>query len=193
MVAPRRRRNMEITLQRCFAQCVEFLVLGPLEARVDDRALPLGGPKQRALLALLVLSRNEVVSRDRLIDSLWGERAPESAQRSLDTYVSRLRSLLGGDRIDRRPPGYCLRVEPGELDLDRFESLLEEGRSAAGAGDPDTACDRLRGALALWRGRALADLGSEAPLGVEAARLEERRLLALEGLIDAELQLGEGA
>src|SRR5215468_1167439 len=158
MVAPRRRRNMEITLQRCFAQCVEFLVLGPLEARVDGRALPLGGPKQRALLALLVLSRNEVVSRDRLVDGLWGERAPESAQRSLDTYVSRLRTLLGGDRIERRAPGYRLRLEPGELDLERFETLLEQGRAAAAIDEPAIARDRLSEALAVWRGRALADL-----------------------------------
>src|SRR5215470_1498255 len=136
MVAPRRRRNMEITLQRCFAQCVEFLVLGPLEVRIDGRALSLGGPKQRALLALLVLSGNEVVSRDRLIDSLWGERAPDSAQRSLDTYVSRLRTLLGADRIERRAPGYLLHVGAGELDLDHFETLLEQGRAAAAAGDP---------------------------------------------------------
>jgi len=171
---------------------VEFLVLGPLEARVDGRALPLGGPKQRALLALLVLSRNEVVSRDRLIDSLWGERAPESAQRSLDTYVSRLRSLLGGDRIERRPPGYLLRVEPGELDFERFEALLEQGRSAAAADDPAAASDRLGDALALWRGHALADVASEPPLRTEAERLEERRLLALEGRIDAQLTLGGG-
>src|SRR5712691_6254811 len=98
---------------------VEFLVLGPLEVRIDGRALPLGGPKQRALLALLLLNRNEAVSRDRLVDSLWGERAPESAQRSLDTYVSRLRTLLGAERIERRAPGYLLRVEAGELDLER--------------------------------------------------------------------------
>jgi DNA-binding SARP family transcriptional activator len=192
MLDPPRRRNVEITLQRCFAQRVEFLVLGPLEARVDGRALPLGGPKQRALLALLVLNRNEVVSRDRLIDSLWGERAPESAQRSLDTYVSRLRSLLGGDRIERRPPGYRLRVVPGELDFERFEALLERGRAAAAADDPAAAGDRLEAALALWRGRALADLASEPPLQMEAERLEERRLLALEGRIDAQLALGRG-
>jgi peptide/nickel transport system substrate-binding protein len=172
---------------------VDFLVLGPVEARIDGRVLPLGGPKQRALLALLLLNANEVVSRDRLVDNLWVERAPESAQRSLDTYVSRLRALLGGDRIERRPPGYRLRLEPGELDLERFETLLEQGRSAAAAGDPAAARDRLGDALALWRGRALADLGSERPLAVEAQRLEERRLLALEGRIDAELELGGGA
>ena len=76
---------------------MEFLVLGPVEVRIGDRAVPVGGPKQRALLALLLLRRNEVVPRDQLIDALWGERAPATAQRSLDTYVSRLRTLLGGD------------------------------------------------------------------------------------------------
>ena len=171
---------------------VEYQLSGAVEARVGGIVAPLGGPKQRALLALLLLAPNEVVSRDRLIDSLWGERAPESAQRSLDTYVSRLRTLLGGDRIERRPPGYRLRLEPGELDLDRFEALLEQGRAAAAARDAVMARDRLGEGLALWRGRALADLASEPPLGVEAERLEERRLLALEGRIDAELQLGGG-
>ncbi len=192
MVGGCRCRNVEISLQTCFAQRVEFLVLGPVEARIDSRALQLGGPKQRALLALLLLNANGVVSRDRLVDSLWGERAPESAQRSLDAYVSRLRTLLGGERIERRPPGYLLRVEPGELDLERFEALLEQGRAAGAAGDPATARGRLGDALGLWRGRALADLASELPLGMEAERLEERRLLALEGRIDAELALGGG-
>src|SRR5712692_9162632 len=158
---------------------MEFAVLGPVEVRIDGKAVPLGGPKQRALLALLLLDANEVVSRDRLVDALWGERAPESAQRSLDTYVSRLRTLLGADRIERRPPGYLLRVDAGELDLERFEALLEQGRAAGAAGDPATARGHLRDALALWRGRALADLASELPLGVEVERLEERRLLAL--------------
>src|SRR5215831_4275808 len=153
---------------------MEFAVLGPLEVRIDGQVLPLGGPKQRALLALLLLNANQAVSRDRLVDELWGERAPASAQRSLDTYVYRLRTLLGGGRIERRPPGYLLRVEPGELDLERFEQLLEQGRAAAG--DPATAHGYLRDALGLWRGPALADLASEPALGVEAERLEERRL-----------------
>src|SRR6266516_870222 len=168
IVRPRCCRDVEIMLQRCFPQCVEFAVLGPVEVRIDGKAVPLGGPKQRSLLALLLLNANEVVSRDRLIDSLWGERAPESAQRSLDTYVSRLRTLLGAERIERRPPGYRLRVDLGELDLERFEALLEQGRVAAAAGDPATARDRLRETLGLWRGRALADLEPERAIGVEA-------------------------
>jgi peptide/nickel transport system substrate-binding protein len=185
-------RKVEIALQTCFAHLVEFWILGPLEVWTDNRALPLGGPKQRALLALLLLNGNEVVSRDRLIDSLWGERAPDSAQRSLDTYVSRLRTLLGAGRIERRPPGYLLRVDAGELDLERFEALLEQGRAAAASGNPATARDRFRDALGLWRGRPLADLEPEGVIGVEAERLEERRLFALEGRIDAELALGGG-
>jgi YVTN family beta-propeller protein len=186
-------RSVETALQTCFAPRVEFAVLGPVEVRIDGRALSLGGPKQRALLALLLLSRNEVVSRDRLIDSLWGERAPTSAQRSLDTYVSRLRGLVGSDRIERHPPGYLLRVAPGEFDVDEFEALLEQGRGAAAAGDPAAAKEQLSAALDLWRGRALADLESEPFAAEESERLEERRLLALEARIDAELELGAGA
>ncbi len=140
-------RNVEIALQRCFADRVEFAVLGRLEVWIDGRPVLLGGPKQRALLALLLLDGNEVVSRDRLIDGVWGERAPESAQRSLDTYVSRLRALLGGDRIERHQPGYRLRVEPGELDLERFEALLEQGRAASAARDPAAARELLHAAL----------------------------------------------
>jgi DNA-binding SARP family transcriptional activator len=187
------RRNVENALHKCFACRVEFAVLGPVEVRIEGRALSLGGPKQRALLALLLLNRNEVVSRDRLIDSLWGERAPASAQRSLDTYVSRLRALVGSDRIERHPPGYLLRVEPGEFDVDHFEALLEQGREAAATGDSATARDQLRAALAVWRGRALADLELESFAAEEAGRLEERRLLALEARIDAELALGRQA
>jgi len=171
---------------------VEFAVLGRLEVRIDGRGVPLGGPKQRAVLALLLLDANEVVSRDRLIDRLWGERPPASAQRSLDSYVSRLRALLGADRIERRAPGYLLNVEPGELDLTRFEELLEQGRSAAARGDSVAARDHLRDALALWRARPLADLEYEPFAAAEAERLEERRLLALEARIDAELELGGG-
>jgi len=167
-------------------------VLGPVEVRVDGRPVPLGGPKPRALLAVLLLHRNEVVSRDRLIESLWGERPPSSAQASLDTYISRLRSLLGVDRIERRPPGYLLRVEPGELDLDRFEALFEEARAAAAAGDLVAAQGRLDDALDLWRGRALADLEPQ-HVFVEPELLEERRLLAFEARVDAELGLGGGA
>jgi predicted ATPase/DNA-binding SARP family transcriptional activator len=171
---------------------VEFAILGPLDARADGRELALGGPKQRAVLALLLLHANQPVSRDRLIDGLWGESPPRSAAHTLDDYVSRLRRGLGGDRIDRRPAGYVIRVEPGELDLERFEALLEQGRLAAAAGDAAEASEALGKALGLWRGRALADLANEPFAVSESARLEERRLLALETRIDAELALGRG-
>jgi two-component SAPR family response regulator len=114
---------------------VEFAVLGPVAVRHDGRELPLGGPKQRGLLAILLLHANEVVSRDRLIDGLWGERPPPTAAHTLDNYVSRLRKALGEARLSTRPPGYMLRVEGDELDLDRFERLFREGR------EDDRFCD----------------------------------------------------
>ena len=108
---------------------MEFAHPWAAEVRLDGSELPLGGPKQRAVLAVLLLARNEVVSRDRLVEALWGDRAPPTAQRSLDSYVSRLRRLLGADRLVRRAPGYALRVDPGELDLDRFEALVGGARA----------------------------------------------------------------
>src|SRR3954451_22847056 len=111
------RKNLAIALQPCFASGVDAAILGSVEVRIDGRAVPLGGPKPRALLAILLLHRNEVVSRDRLIDALWGERPPPSVEQSLDTYVSRLRRALGRDRLLRRPGGYVLRIDPDELDL----------------------------------------------------------------------------
>jgi YVTN family beta-propeller protein len=171
---------------------VEFAILGPLEARDDGRRLKLGGPKQRAVLAMLLLDANRPISRDRLIDGLWGEAPPPSAAHTLDDYVSRLRRAVGGERIERRPAGYLIRVEPGELDLERFEALLEQGRSAAAAGDAARASAVLGQALGLWRGRALADLENEPFAASESERLEERRLLAVEVRIDAELALGRG-
>ena len=171
---------------------MEFTILGPVEARVDGRRLALGGPKQRGVLAILLLHANEAVSRDQLIDGLWGDSPPPSARHTLDDYVSRLRRALGPDRIVRRAPGFVVRVEPGELDLETFEALLENGRIAAAVGDAAEARDSLHAALALWRAPALADLEYEPFAGVETARLEERRLLALEARVDADLRLGSG-
>jgi ABC-type transport system substrate-binding protein/DNA-binding SARP family transcriptional activator/streptogramin lyase len=158
---------------------VQFAILGPVEARMDGSALQLGGPKPRALLAMLLLDANEPVSRDRLIEGLWGDDPPPSADQTLDSYVSRLRRVLGPDRVVRRPPGYLLVVEPGELDLERFERLVED-RS-------------LHEALRLWRGPALADVLYEPFACEEAERLEERRLVALEDRIEVDLAGGEGA
>jgi DNA-binding SARP family transcriptional activator len=158
---------------------LEFRILGPLEVLEDDRPIPLGGARQRALLAILLTRANEAVSTDRMIDELWGETPPRTALNTLQYYVSQLRKLLGPDRIVRRPPGYAIRVEPDELDLTRFEQLLEQGGS-----------EPVREALALWRGPALADFAYEEFAQAEAARLDELRLAALEQRIDADLALG---
>src|SRR5207249_3058476 len=115
------------------------------------------------------------------------------AQRSLDSYVSRLRTLLGPDRVERRPPGYAIRVDADELDLARFEVLFEQGRAAAAIGDAAKASVILGEALALWHGPALADLQHEQFPGPDVERLEERRLLALEQRIDAQLEVGAGS
>jgi peptide/nickel transport system substrate-binding protein len=159
---------------------------------VDGRPLPLGGGKQRTLLAVLLLHPNEAVSRDRLIDAVWGENPPPSAHRSLDTYVSRLRRALGRDRLVRQAGGYVLVVEPGERDVDRFEERLRAARESTAAGDSAAAAAQTRTALALWRGPALADVLYEAFATAEAERLEERRLVALEERIDADLATGDG-
>jgi YVTN family beta-propeller protein len=172
---------------------LEFLTLGPIAVRRDGEDLPLGGPKQRALLALLLLHANRVVSRDRLIDGLWGERPPPTVAHTLDNYISRLRKLLGDGRISRRAPGYVLHVQPGELDLDRFEQAFAAGREQLARGEASEAAQTLRSALAVWRGPALADVLYEPFAHEEAARLEERRTMAQEERIEADLELGRSA
>ncbi len=174
---------------------LDFRILGPLVVRVDGDAVPIGGPKQRALLALLLLSPNRVVSRDRLIGELFAEQTVNSADHALRNQVSRLRKVLSPaaadePRLAARAPGYLLRVEPGELDLERFERLVGEGRKSLGADDPAAAAAALRAAEALWSGRPLADLEFEPFARIEVERLEELRLAAVEERIDAELALG---
>ena len=169
---------------------MDFRILGPLDVRVDDRPLALGGARQRALLGLLLLHANEVVSSDRLVDELWGDA---EGSKALQVAVSRLRKVIGRDVLVTRPPGYQLRVEPGQLDLHRFEQLVADGRAALAADNPGAASLTLREALALWRGPPLADLTFESPLQTELARLEELRLAALEDRIDADLALGRHA
>src|SRR6516164_9712469 len=166
---------------------VRFAILGPIELSVEERPVPLGGPKQRALLAFLLLHANEAVSRDRLIDALWGESPPPSASESLDTYIYRMRKLIGHDRLTRRGSGYVLSVEPGELDAGRFELLVTNASQAVDAGDSRAAARMLTEALGLWRGPALADVLYQPFAGVPARQLEERRLDALESRIGAEL------
>ena len=173
---------------------MQFRLLGPLEVEDDGRPLVLGSAKQRALLAILLLHANEVVSRDRLIDELWGEQQPASAPHSLEVYVSRLRKTLqrdGGERLlVTRAGGYLLLLEPDQLDVTCFERLLEEGRRALAAGNYERASERFAEALALWRGPALGDLAYESFARPVIERLEEQRLAALEERIEAELALG---
>jgi ABC-type transport system substrate-binding protein/DNA-binding SARP family transcriptional activator len=142
------------------------------------------------VLSVLLLARNRPVSRDMLIDSLWGESPPATAAHTLDAYVSRLRKSLGDDRLTRSAGGYVLRVEQGELDVDRFEELVARGRKLLAAGSAGDAAGALRSALALWRGRALADLVYEASADRMAVALEEDRLAAVEERVDADLACG---
>ncbi|MGB8005117.1 MAG: AfsR/SARP family transcriptional regulator, partial [Gaiellaceae bacterium] len=138
----------------------------------------------------MLLSANEVVARERLIDELWGGTPPRSAAQSLQVYVHGLRQALGADRIETHGTGYRLRVAPGELDLERFDRLVAGAAKSLSSSQPADAAEDLRTALGLWRGSALADLGGEPVAQTEAARLEDRRLRALELLNDAELALG---
>ena len=170
---------------------MEFRLLGPIEAVRDGRSLPLGGPKQRAVLALLLLHANEVVSRDRLIEALWADREPGTAGHSLDVQVSRLRKAFEPDEpLVTRAGGYALEVEPEQIDAHRFEGLLEDGRRANAAGKPADALAVLEDALALWRGEALGDLAYEEFARTEVERLGDLRLVAVEERIEAELALG---
>ena len=167
---------------------MRFAVLGPLEVSGEDGPIPLGGPKQRIVLAHLVLGAGQVVSAEQLIDALWGEDLPEDPKSALRVYVSRIRSSLDLDCIEAHSPGYLLRADRDEVDALRFEDLLDEARSN---GHEPRATDRILGeALALWRGPAFADLASEPSLAGQIARLEELRLQAIEEKISAELDLG---
>jgi predicted ATPase/DNA-binding SARP family transcriptional activator len=163
----------------------EVRLLGPLEVAADGAVLPVGGPRQRALLALLLLNANRSVSRERLIEGLWGEAPPEKALNALQVAVHGLRKVLGAERIERQGDGYVLHVDEGELDLERFEKLVAQ----AGTQEPEAASRTLAEALELWRGTALGDVA--APFAsVEAGRLEELRLAAVEGRIEADLASG---
>jgi DNA-binding SARP family transcriptional activator/DNA polymerase III delta prime subunit len=173
---------------------VEFRILGPLEVVHEGRSLALGGGRERTLLALLLLSANQVISVERLAEDLWAGRPPEGANHALRVYVSRLRKSLreaGGDEVlVTQPLGYVARVEADALDASRFEALVARGRKEAGKGDHQGAAATLREALALWRGPALADLADAPFARAEGARLEEARLSALEERIEADLACG---
>jgi YVTN family beta-propeller protein len=175
---------------------VLFRLLGPLEVSDGDRPLVLGEGRQRSVLTLLLLHRNEAVASERLIDALWGQEPPARAAKMLQNHIGQLRRALGdrdGRRLQTRGHAYALRVQQGELDLDRFEELVREGGEALGRERPGDAAARLREALALWRGPPLADVAYEAFAQGEIARLEEFHDVALEQRIDADLALGRHA
>jgi DNA-binding SARP family transcriptional activator len=174
---------------------VELGILGPFEVRREGQPVVLSGAKQRALLALLTLHANEVLSSERLIDQLWGGAAPGTAASALQVYVSQLRKVLEPDgppyrTLVTRPPGYVLVLDAGARDVDRFQALVAEAHEAESAAD---AAGLLREALGLWRGDALGDLAYEPFVQVESARLEELRVVALEELIHYDLELGRHA
>jgi DNA-binding SARP family transcriptional activator len=173
---------------------LDFRILGPLEVVTEAGPVRLGGPKQRATLAILLLNANRVVSVDRLADDLYTGAAPVTAVTQVQRQISDLRKLLGAAHtVETRAPGYALRLTPEQLDLQRFERLTAEATRSLDAGEPQRAADLLRDALALWRGPALADVAYESFAQPAIERLEEIRLAALEQRIDADLALGRQA
>ena len=168
---------------------VRFRVLGALEVEVDGVAAELGGARQRAVLAVLLVHANEPVGTDRLVSESWGETAPATATKTAQVYVSRLRRALGNDTLTTTPGGYLLHVPQGALDTDELDELRARAREA----DPREAGRLLRQGLALWRGPPYADLRYEAALQTEITRLEELRLTTLEERIEADLAGGEAS
>jgi DNA-binding SARP family transcriptional activator len=171
---------------------LEFRLLGPLEVVDDEGPMRLGGPKQRAVLAILLLSANRVVPVERLVDDLYGDALPASALTQIQAQISQLRKLFDAERtvVETRSPGYLIRLEPEQLDLRRFERLTSE---AVATDDPALRAERLRSALELWRGPALAEFGDDAFAQTAIARLEDLRLKAVEDRIEAEISLGRHA
>jgi DNA-binding SARP family transcriptional activator len=179
---------------------MDFRILGPLEVLREGRAIALGGSKQRALLAFLLLHPNETLTTDRLIDELWGERPPAQATKTVQMQISRLRKALAGEAgggsagvVVTRERGYELRLDSERLDVHRFQRLVAEGRSELARGHPDRAVSALEGAMSLWRGAPLAELAYEPFAQREIARLDDLRVAALEQLIEAKLALGAHA
>ena len=169
---------------------VRYAILGPIGLCDGERRVAVGGPRQVALLALLLLNANRAVSTDELIDALWGEAGPQGALKRLQVAITRLRRTLGAPVLRTVAGGYLLDVSPGDIDADVFQARAEEGRRALQAGDVPRARHILCEALGMWRGRALADVAYEQWALTEIRRLEELRLAALESRIDAELLLG---
>jgi YVTN family beta-propeller protein len=172
---------------------MDFRILGSLEVVDGGRQAALGGTKQRAVLAILLLHRREVVSVDRLVDELWGETPPDTATKTVQVYISRLRKAVGEGVLLTRGGGYMIEIDDEQLDAGRFERFAREGRVALARGDAGAARDLLRQALDLWRGPPLADFAYEPFAQSEIARLEELRLAVLEDRIEADLRLGQHA
>jgi len=169
----------------------EVRLLGPVQIARADSEIALGGPRQRAVLALLVLESGRVVSAGRLVEEVWRGSPPPGATKTMRSYISRLRTLLAPDaELVGRGGGYVLRADPDMVDAVRFEQLAGAGRAALSRKDAAGAADYFRRALGLWRGDALTDVREVEVLAREAARLEELRLTALEGRIEADLELG---
>ena len=168
----------------------QYAILGPLAVDAADGSVRLGGPRQRSLLAVLLLHANRVVSIDHLAEQLYGEEPPVTAVTQVHRQVSELRRVLGQDAIETRPPGYRLPVAPGQLDLERFERLTGEAAADLARGDAARSGAGFREALALWRGEPLADLAFEPFAAPAVARLQELRLAAIEARIEADLALG---
>jgi len=169
----------------------EFRVLGPLEVERDGTTITIAAPKERALLAYLLLNADSAVAVDRIVDALWGSAPPSSAVKLVQLYVSHLRSKLGRAAIETVPSGYRAQIAPGSLDRVRFEQLLREGREARASGNARLAVAILSRALALWRGPALVDVSHADFAVAEAGRLEDLRLDCAEERLAARLALGE--
>ncbi|HEV2035962.1 MAG TPA: BTAD domain-containing putative transcriptional regulator [Candidatus Dormibacteraeota bacterium] len=180
------------------ARAMEFRILGPLEVWEGGRSLPLGGAKQRALLAILLTQANQVVAADRLVDLIWPDGPPDTADHSLQVYVSQLRKVLEPEHkvgtpytvLISQPPGYLVRITADDLDVGRFQRLMDEARQLLADRTPNVASTKFREALGLWRGPALADFASHAFALSEIGRLTEMRLCAIEDRIEADLALG---
>lgn len=177
---------------------MEFRLLGPLEVVDNGRSLPLGGPKQRAVLAMLLLDANRIVSMERLIEGLWGEMAAAGSQATLQVYVSALRKILepikGEHRVlVGRRPGYVLNVDPDSVDVQQFDRLVTAGRRDLADERHESAAQKLRAALALWRGEPLADFAFHDFAAADISRLSTIRIAAVEDRIEAELACGRHA
>ncbi|MEA2009218.1 MAG: BTAD domain-containing putative transcriptional regulator, partial [Actinomycetota bacterium] len=168
---------------------MDFRILGPLEVSAGDGSLEIGGRRQRTVLAVLLLNANRITSTEAIIDAVWGDEPPATARRSIQVYVSRLKKVFGDGRVSSEDPGYRLRVEDGELDVDRFTNLAAAARSMT-VSDPSGALREFDAALALWRGPAMADLVDEPGIRSRALPFDEERMLVVEDRFDLELVLG---